>query len=296
MSGDLAGLRLLTVHAHPDDETITMGGLLAQCADRGISTSVVCCTDGKVATIFDPEYAANEAEIRPRLKQIREAELRQACAILGVSEVNFLEYGDSGMAGTETNDAPGSFWRAPMDEAVGRVVAHIRRFRPHVVVTYDGNGGYGHPDHIQAHRVTLLAVEAAYHAVYPDLGPSWRVSKLYYTAFPRSEARRIAELAKTAGMKPPFGDTDPDSLEFITPDDWVTTAVNCRDQLGRKRQALSAHRSQLTEDFAMLSVPEEVLREHFPSEFFQLVVSRVPTGLPETDVFAGLVDGEAPAV
>jgi len=83
-------------------------------------------------------------------------------------------------------------------------------------------------------------------------------------------------------------------LEFITPDDWVTTAVNCRDQLGRKRQALSAHRSQLTEDFAMLSVPEEVLREHFPSEFFQLVVSRVPTGLPETDVFAGLVDGVAP--
>jgi len=139
-------------------------------------------------------------------------------------------------------------------------------------------------------------VEAAYHAVYPDLGPSWRVSKLYYTAFPRSEARRIAELAKTAGMKPPFGDTDPDSLEFITPDDWVTTAVNCRDQLGRKRQALSAHRSQLTEDFAMLSVPEEVLREHFPSEFFQLVVSRVPSGLPESDVFAGLVDGEAPAV
>ena len=285
---DASGLRLLAVHAHPDDETITMGGLLALCADRGITTAVICCTDGKVATIFDPEYAANEAEIRPRLKEIREEELRHACAILGVSEVHFLEYGDSGMADTETNDKAGSFWSAGIDEAVRRVVAHIRRFRPHVVVTYDSNGGYGHPDHIQAHRVTLLAVEAAYHALYPDLGPSWRVSKLYYTAFPRSEARRMAEMAREAGMDPPFGDADPDSLEFITPDEWVTTAVDCRDQIGRKREALRAHRSQLTADFAMLSVPEEVLREHFSTEHFQLVVSRVRTSLPETDVFAGL--------
>jgi mycothiol conjugate amidase Mca len=283
------GLRLLAVHAHPDDETITMGGLLAQCADRGIATSVICCTDGKVATIFDPEYAANEAEIRPRLKEIREQELRRACDVLGVSEVHFLEYGDSGMAGTEANQAPGSFWRCDVDEAVRRVVGHIRRFRPQVVVTYDGNGGYGHPDHIQAHRVTVLAVEAAYHALYPDLGPSWRASKLYYTAFPRSEVRRVAEMAREAGIKPPFGDADPETLEFVTPDEWVTTTVNCRDQLSRKREALLAHRSQLTEDFALLSVPEEVMREHFPSEHFQLVLSRVPTSLPETDIFSGLV-------
>ena len=284
------GLRLLTVHAHPDDETITMGGLLAQCADRGVATSLICCTDGKVATIFDPEYAANEAEVRPRLGQIRQAELREACAILGVSEVNFLDYGDSGMPGAESNHHPEAFWRVDIDEAVRRVVAHIRRFRPHVVVTYDSNGGYGHPDHIQAHRVTLLAVEAAYHSLYPELGPSWRVSKLYYTAFPRSEARRAAELARSAGMKAPFGDADPETLDFITPDEWVTTVVNCREQLGRKRRALLAHRSQLTEEFALLSVPEAMLREHFFNEHFQLVVSRVPTTLPETDVFAGLVE------
>lgn len=293
---DVSGLRLLAVHAHPDDETITMGGLLALCADRGIATSVICCTDGKVATIFDPEYAAHEDEIRPRLKEIREAELRRAGEILGVSEINFLEFGDSGMAGTETNNAPGAFWRADFDEAVGRVVAYIRRFRPHVVVTYDGNGGYGHPDHIQAHRVTLVAVEAANAAVYPEAGAPWRVSKLYYTAFPRSEARRMAQMARAAGMKPPFGEADPDSLEFLTPDELVTTRVNCRDQLSRKRAALSAHRSQLTEDFALLSVPEEVLREHFRDEFYQLVFSRVPTTLPETDVFAGLIaPGATPA-
>jgi N-acetyl-1-D-myo-inositol-2-amino-2-deoxy-alpha-D-glucopyranoside deacetylase len=290
---DVSELRLLAVHAHPDDETITMGGLLALCADRGIATSVVCCTDGKVATIFDPEYAAREDEIRPRLKEIREAELRQACTVLGVSEVHFLEFGDSGMAGTETNDAPGAFWRADFDEAVRRVVAEIRRFRPQVVVTYDGNGGYGHPDHIQAHRVTLVAFEAAYHAVYPDLGAPWRASKLYYTAFPLSEARRIAEMARSAGMKPPFGEADPESLEFITPDERVTTRVDCRDQLSRKREALIAHRSQLTEEFAMLSVPEEILREHFHDEFYQLAISRVPTSVPETDVFAGLIAPEA---
>ena len=288
MSAAAGGLRLLAVHAHPDDETITMGGLLAQCADRGIATSLICCTDGKVATIFDPEYAASEAEIRPRLKEIREEELRSAFRILGVSEVHFLEYGDSGMAGTETNQAPGAFWRADVDAAVRRVVAHIRRFRPHVVVTYDGNGGYGHPDHIQAHRIALLAVEAAYTALDADLGAAWRVSKLYYTAFPLSEAKRVARMAVEAGMKPPFGDADPEALEFITPDEWVTTVVDCRDQVARKRRALTAHRSQLTEDFALLSVPEEVVREHFASEFFQLLFSRVPTSLPESDVFTGL--------
>jgi N-acetyl-1-D-myo-inositol-2-amino-2-deoxy-alpha-D-glucopyranoside deacetylase len=286
---DDAGLRLLAVHAHPDDETITMGGLLALCADRGIATSVVCCTDGKEATIFDPEYAANEAEVRPRLKQIREAELRQAAEILGVTEVSFLEYGDSGMAGAESNRASGAFWRADLDEAIGKVVSHIRRFRPHVVVTYDGNGGYGHPDHIQAHRVTVLAVEAAYHALYPELGPIWRTSKVYYTAFPRSEVRRATEMARAAGMPSPFGEVDPESLEFVTPDEWVTTVVDCREQVARKRAALRAHRSQLTDDFPLLNIPEEVVREHFAAEHFQLVVSRVPTALPESDVFAGMV-------
>jgi LmbE family N-acetylglucosaminyl deacetylase len=115
VSDPASGLRLLAVHAHPDDETITMGGLLAGCADRGIATSLICCTDGKVATIFDPEYAANEADVRPRLKELREEELRAACDILGVSEVNFLEYGDSGMAGTDTNDQVGAFWRVNID-------------------------------------------------------------------------------------------------------------------------------------------------------------------------------------
>ena len=169
------GLRLLAVHAHQDDETITMGGLYALCADRGIRTCNICCTDGKLATIVDP--AMPEETTRPRLAEIRRGELLDACRILGVSEVQFLDYGDSGMAGADTNRLPEAFWMASLDDVTGRIVAHIRRFRPHVVVTYDGNGGYGHPDHIQAHRACVLAVEASPTALYPEAGPPWRVQK-----------------------------------------------------------------------------------------------------------------------
>lgn len=284
----MSDLRLLTIHAHPDDETITMGGLLALCADRGIATSVICCTDGKVATIFDPEMAANEVETRPQLKAIRVEELTQACRILGVDEVHFLEYGDSGMAGAETNHLSDAFWTANLDEVVARLVTHIRRFRPQVVVTYDGNGAYGHPDHIQAHRVTLLAVEAAYTNIHPEFGEPWRVDKLYYTAFPVSAAQHATEMAKNAGMDPPFGEGDPATLPFLTPDAWVTTTVNYRDQVERKQNALRAHRSQLTEDFPLLKIPTDVIKENFAQEHYQLVISRVPTTLPESDLFAGV--------
>jgi N-acetyl-1-D-myo-inositol-2-amino-2-deoxy-alpha-D-glucopyranoside deacetylase len=279
-------LRLLAVHAHADDETITMGGLLALCADRGIVTCNICCTDGKLATIVDPTMP--EETTRPRLAEIREQELREACRILGVNEVQFLRYGDSGMAGEPTNRLPDAFWMASLDEAAGRIVEHIRRFKPHVVVTYDSNGAYGHPDHIQAHRAALLAVEAAHTGVYPDKGEPWRVQKLYYTAFPVSAARRAIDMAKNAGMDPPFGANDPSDLPFLTPDEWVTTTVDCRDVVLRKREALRAHRSQIAPDWPMLAIPEEAAIA-FADEYFQLVISRQPPTFPETDVFAGVV-------
>jgi N-acetyl-1-D-myo-inositol-2-amino-2-deoxy-alpha-D-glucopyranoside deacetylase len=290
MSSDL---RLLAVHAHADDETITMGGLLALCADRRIATCNICCTDGKLATIVDPEMP--EESTRPRLAEIREQELREACRILGVNEVHFLRYGDSGMAGEPTNELPDAFWKASLDEAAGRIVEHIRRFKPHVVITYDSNGAYGHPDHIQAHRAALLAVEAAQTAVYPDKGAPWRVSKLYYTGFPVSAARRAIEMAKNAGMDPPFGAQDTSDLPFLTPDDWITTTIDCRSVIGRKRDALRAHHSQIAPDWPMLAIPEEIATE-FADEHFQLVISRQPPVLPETDVFAGVVPEPASAL
>jgi LmbE family N-acetylglucosaminyl deacetylase len=138
----------------------------------------------------------------------------------------------------------------------------------------------------------VIAVEAAHTAIYPDLGEPWRVSKLYYNAFPRSAMVRATEMAKNAGMDPPFGDANPDELPFLTPDEWVTTTVHHPDQMGRKLAAMRAHRSQLTEEeFPLLRLPEEVAREVWADEFFQLVICRVPTALPETDVFAGLEEG-----
>ncbi len=282
-------LRLLTVHAHADDESITMGGTLALCADRGIRTAVVCCTDGQLATIYAADMP--EEEFRPRLGEIRREELRKACAALGVDEVHFLGFHDSGMAGADSNNDPASFWRTDIDEAAGRLVRVIREFRPHVVVTYDAYGNYGHPDHIQTHRATLVAVEAAYQRkLYPDAGEPWRISKMYYTAFPASIARKAVELSQMFGTPPPFGDTAVEDLEFVTRDELVTTTVDCGEQAVRKQAALRAHHSQITDDFPLLLMPAEMLREHFPHEHYQLVWSNVPTRLPETDLFAGLGD------
>jgi N-acetyl-1-D-myo-inositol-2-amino-2-deoxy-alpha-D-glucopyranoside deacetylase len=288
-------MRLMSVHAHADDETITMGGLLAICADRGIRTANICCTDGKLASIVADDMP--EETTRPHLAEIRESELRAACAILGVNEVHFLGYGDSGMWGADTNQLPDAFWKADINEAVGKVVAHIRRFRPHVVVTYDGVGGYGHPDHIQTHRVTLLAVEAAHmKSLYPEAGEPWRVQKTYYTSIPLSFLKKASDMAKAAGMEPPFGVENPEDLPFVTPDEWITSTVDIGDGIRRKREALIAHRSQITPDWPLLAIPEEVQREHFATEAFQLVITHVPVTLPETDLFAGIEAAEAVAV
>jgi N-acetyl-1-D-myo-inositol-2-amino-2-deoxy-alpha-D-glucopyranoside deacetylase len=282
----------MAVHAHPDDETITMGGTLALLADRGVETSVVCCTDGKLATIVHPDMP--EETTRPRLAEIRKEELRNACSVLGVSEVRFLDFGDSGMAGEPSNDAPGAFWSTPIDTAVRAVLVEIRRFRPHVVLTYDSNGGYGHPDHIQTHRATLLAVEAAHGPLYPDAGARWRVSKLYYSAFPVSWARRAAEFAKQAGTDPPFGMENVDDLPFLTPDEEVTTRVETRGTVQGFRRALRSHRSQIPEDWPQLVIPEE-LAEEWAVEHFVLALSRTPPVLPETDLLAGVEDGSPAA-
>jgi N-acetyl-1-D-myo-inositol-2-amino-2-deoxy-alpha-D-glucopyranoside deacetylase len=285
----------MSVHAHADDETITMGGLLATCADRGIRTCNVCCTDGKLATIVAEDMP--EETTRPHLAEIRQQELRAACAILGVDEVEFLGYGDSGMWGADTNQLPDAFWKVDVHEAVGRLVTQIRRFQPHVVVTYDGIGGYGHPDHIQTHRVALLAVEAAHHpSLYPEAGAPWRVQKLYYTSIPLSFLKRAAEMARAAGMPPPFGVENPEDLPFVTPDEWITATVDIRAGVRRKREALVAHHSQIAPDWPMLAIPEEITIEHFGTEAFQLVISHVPVSLPETDLFAGIEQAKAAAV
>jgi N-acetyl-1-D-myo-inositol-2-amino-2-deoxy-alpha-D-glucopyranoside deacetylase len=275
------------VHAHADDESITMGGAMAVYGDQGIRVRLITCTDGQLATIFDPSM--DEESTRPVLGEVRRGELRTACALLGVKEIEFLGYHDSGVAGADSNNDPIAFWKIDLHEAVGRIVAQIRDFRPHVVVTYDANGGYGHPDHIQAHRATVLAIEAANdHNMYPGTGPPWEVSKLYYTAFPLSGVRQMFEMAQAAGIAPPFGAAAPEDLPFVTPDHLVRCTVDVTEGVLRKRAALRAHRSQIADDWPMLLIPEDVALKTLNREFFQRAWSRVATADHEDDLFAGL--------
>ena len=281
-------LALMCVHAHPDDEVIMTGGVLARAADEGIRTAVVTATGGELGEIvgegMDPD------EIRPRLAEVRRDELAASLSILGAGEPRSLGYRDSGMMGTEGNEEPGSFWRAPFDEAVGRLVAEIRTFRPDVLVTYDAFGGYGHPDHIQTHRVALVAAEAcAVGPLYPDTGDPWTVGKLYLGTIPRSfVAFANAELPRY-GLASPFGEeTDPDRLQIGTPDDEITTFVDVLPWLERKWAALRAHTSQIGPGSFFLDMPQELRESAFGRECFVRQRSRAGVPDAEDDLFAGL--------
>jgi N-acetyl-1-D-myo-inositol-2-amino-2-deoxy-alpha-D-glucopyranoside deacetylase len=285
-------LTFMAVHAHPDDEAITTGGVLAKYADEGMKTVLVSATRGEEGEIHDPDLDPEEA--KERLGSIREAELRRAADILSVGELYFLDYRDSGMAGTPANEHPDNFHNADPQEAVGRLARLIRQTRPDVVVTYDERGGYGHPDHIAAHRTTLAAIEAAADpAQYQDHGlPAWQVQKLYYPAFPRSRVQRWGEIWRE--LRPEEAadrEEDFDIESFTVPDEMVTTRVDIRPYLSRIRSALQVHRTQIPADDPWMSISEEVARELMGDETFTRVWSRVPVPETEDDLFAGLRSG-----
>ncbi len=201
---------MVCFHAHPDDESIGTGGILARLADEGVRTVLVTCTGGEVGEIGDPTLATLD-----NLAEIRERELRTACEILGVAHLELLGYRDSGMVGTPDNERPDAFARADLDVAAGRLVALIRRYRPQVLVTYDENGFYGHPDHINANRITVRAfARAGDPAAYPDqdLEP-WQPAKLYYTAVPRSRMAEFGRKLAEHGIRPPMGEGDQQPTE-----------------------------------------------------------------------------------
>ena len=278
-------LTLMTVHAHPDDEAIGTGGILARYSDEGLQTVLVTCTGGEVGEIADPTLAAPE-----NLAEVRKRELLAACKILGVGRLHLLGYRDSGMAGTPDNDHPDSFNKANLDEATGKLVALVRRERPQVLVTYDENGFYGHPDHINANRITVAAFGAAADAArYPEAGPPWQPLKFYYTAIPRSGIATFGKLMREAGIEPPFEEA-PEGVEppFGTPDELVTTYVDVSAQLERKRRALLAHATQMGPETFFMKIPEPIFNVIFGLETFQLVKSPVPVPEQEDDLFAGL--------
>ena len=279
-------LGLMCVHAHPDDESIGTGGTLLLAAQEGIRTAVVTCTGGERGEIHNMD----ETENRPRLLQIRTEELRKALAILGAGEPRFLGYVDSGMVGTEGNDDPASFWRAPLDEAIARLVAQIRSFKPDVVVAYDAFGVYGHPDHIQTHRVGVLAAEAAgVRAMYPDAGPAWRVSKVYLATLAKSGIFEASKQMVAMGLASPFGEYERvEDVPMGVPDEQVGAVIDVRSVLDRKMEALRQHTSQLDPTSFFLNIPDDFAEQAFGNEAFVRLRSDVPASGVETDLFAGL--------
>lgn len=279
---------LLAVHAHPDDECIGTGGVLARYGAEGVRTVLVTCTDGAVGEISDPALATPE-----NLAEVRSRELDESVRILGVSRLVKLGYRDSGMAGTADNTHPASFHQANFDEAVERVVQVMRAEQPQVVLTYDERGGYGHPDHIRAHQVAVAAFEACGDSGrFPSAGPVWAPSKLYYSVFSRSAMLRFVERLREAGIEPPFGpsadDATPEGAEppFGVPDEQVTATVDVSSHIGVKRAALESHRTQMGPEQFFMQLPRDLFNEAFGREMFQRVAGSGPTS--ETDLFGGL--------
>ncbi len=294
---------LMTVHAHPDDETISTGGVMARAVADGHRVILVTCTRGEQGEIVVPEM--DTPLNHRRLGELRAAELEAAMAELGVTEWENLGYRDSDMMGREGNLDPRCFWQADLDEAAGRLTWLVRRYRPDVITTYNDFGGYGHPDHIRTHDVAVRAFDRAGDpAWYPrqleaGLEP-WAPAKLYETAIPASVrnamVRRMRELGKPSYWDPPADATDEQLREheewvakMLIPDEAVTTWVDIGgDPIDRKWRALQRHVTQISPDNGFMAMGEEGWKEAWSREAFILRESRVPTTTPEADLFAGI--------
>ncbi|HST97429.1 MAG TPA: N-acetyl-1-D-myo-inositol-2-amino-2-deoxy-alpha-D-glucopyranoside deacetylase [Geodermatophilus sp.] len=290
--------RMLLVHAHPDDETINNGATMARYVAEGASVTLLTCTLGEEGEVLVPELELLAAEHDDQLGGYRISELSAAMAALGVTDWRFLggpgRYRDSGMMGTPANDKPRAFWQADLDEAVAHAVAVVREVRPQVVVTYDEHGGYGHPDHIQAHRVAMRAVDAAADPVYrPDLGAAWDVAKVYWCCVPRSVMRQGIEAMAALGEASPFESLgEVDEVPFAVPDELVAAAVDGRAHAGRKDAAMRAHATQITVDGPFFALSNNLGQEVLGTEYYRLVRGqRGPAATREgweDDLFAGL--------
>jgi len=264
--------RLLLVHAHPDDESIGTGATIARYAAEGARVTLVTCTLGELGEVIPQELAHLAADRDDRLGAYRITELAAACAALGLADHRFLggpgRWRDSGMMGLRANDDPGSFWRADLTQAAAELALVIREVRPQVLVTYDANGGYGHPDHIQAHRVAREGVRLAAGSADLGAGP-WQVAKFYATAVPQS-------VAAAAG------------LPYWVPDEQVTTEIDGGAYLAAKTAALRAHATQIVVDGDRFALSDGRWQPISGREFYTLLAGVPGPGTPEHDLFAGL--------
>jgi len=293
--------RMVLVHAHPDDESIGTGATMAKYAAEGTAVTLVTFTLGELGEIIPPELAHLAWDSGGGLGRHRIAELAAACAALGVKDHRFLggagRWRDSGMMGTASNDWPGCFWQADVDEAARALLAVITEVRPQVLVTYDDNGFYGHPDHIQAYRVAWRAFEMA----------DGLVSKFYATAVPKSVlAEAMALMVDSAAGSSELAGTDftkaesVDALPFGTDDENVTTRIDARDYLDAKLAAMRAHATQIAVDSPFFALSDRVGQRALGTEYYTLLAGPGLAGAGsaghgpgswETDLFAGLSAG-----
>jgi N-acetyl-1-D-myo-inositol-2-amino-2-deoxy-alpha-D-glucopyranoside deacetylase len=280
----MTDLAILAAYAHPDDEQ-GVTGTMAQLHAQGVRTGLICATRGEMGEISDPALATPET-----LGAVREQELRDACKPVGIDHLWFLDYRDSGMAGTPPNQDAEAFINADATEAVGRIVRIIREFKPQVVVTFDPSGGYGHPDHLAVHRWTCEAYRAASDpARYPEAGPPWTPSRLYYGAIPRSGLRRMLDYMREHAPQSPFMTMDIEQMGM--PDEELTNIIDVSAQVDAKLESLRYHATQFGPDSPFSRMPEEVTRPWRSRESFAFVEGvPLPAGADKEnlDLFVGL--------
>jgi mycothiol S-conjugate amidase len=290
MRNQLKQLRLMAVHAHPDDESSKGAATMARYADEGARVLVVTLTGGERGDILNP--AMDLPEVHGRIHEIRIDEMAKAAEVLGVEQL-WLGFIDSGLPeGDPPPPLPeGCFALEPLEVPTEALVRVIREFKPHVMTTYDENGGYPHPDHIRCHDVSVAAYEAAGdYRLFPDAGTPWNVAKLYYNhGFLRQRMQVLQDEFAKHGEEGPFAKW----LEKWDPDDdllskRVTTRIECSKYFAQRDEALLAHATQIDPKSFFFTTPMEWQQRLWPTEEFELARSRVPVSLPETDLFAGI--------
>ncbi len=291
---ELPAQRLLLVHAHPDDESITTGATMAKYVAQGTHVTLVTCTLGEEGEVIPPEYAHLASDRDDTLGPHRIGELAAAMAELGVTDHRFLggpgRYRDSGMMGAPQNERDNCFWRADLDEAAAHLVEVVREVRPQVLVTYDPNGGYGHPDHIQAHRVAMRAADlAADPAFRPDLGEPHTIDRILWICVPRSVLEGAFARLRESGEDFPFARTmSVDDVPGVVPDSEAAFGVVGTAYADAKSAALRAHFTQIAVDGPFFALSNALGQPMFATEYYRLVRgSRDGEGL-SGDVFGGL--------